>query len=447
MKKIIALGSLILTLCSCSFLEPKTEVGAYGMEAAALALSPIIYPIVKVKEEFKFQVEQSQEEKERKQGLTTVPGKSKSQGYFSSDWFMGNFYRNEYVIYDIFSDKSGFITERKGYLPSGQLIVHEKFRRRKKVYEKVYYPNGKQYYLVDHDNSQYISYDINGNLTKNLTGKEKLTREYNGETLIKESYSKGEMGYWKNYYDTGAPKGVEVTNMILEDQKLFSEAEKTLKDWNEVYEEVRKSEKTKYNGKYRIYSPNGDIYADFNFKNGYAIGEQKQYYWNSKKLFSKFIYVNGNLEKIIYYFKNGKIKEIHDNNSYKSYNLAGQLIGEGNSKGRKEYYNGKLIVFRPKTSDWADDETKYYLDGKLKAQMQFVDNDSRIRVLTYYHYNGKRKEEYISTIYPDQLSIYREYYMNGKMKYEEIKNSNIYRKIIRFYDINGNLLKEKNQKF
>lgn len=467
MQKILAILMLFLTLVGCT---PRTETGKYAGEAMFFALAPIIYPVAKIHEGIESEISYRNDRSDLKKPEKGTPGISKEEGYFS-----GRIYKEEYVIFENFCDDKGYFLERKAYLPEGQLISELKYNKGIPVEEKIYYPNGK---LAEHwigkgkrgnrlrETYSYISYDENGKLEKNTNTNLELS--YIADILTynedKVYYSIGDILTYKEdilmyiepkngdtlYYPTGAPKSWRRISKE-EEQKLLEE-KKYLKDLEEIYYK-NPSKKTKYNGKYKVYSPNGNIHADLNFKNGYLNGEQKIYFWNSKQIYSIENWKNGEMVGINKkFYSNGKLRVIkelkNDSIVEKGYLLDGKIAYEyeknKNKNSFKIYLNGQLIevVENGKLK-------KYYYGGQLKfSEEKRVVFGKKVTVDTDWYYDGKIKKEKILSI-PDpsysneRMEWTREYYPNGKLKYEERDYYQIYKKVEYFYDENGKLLKKK----
>lgn len=449
MKKFLSVLMLFFTLVNP--VKASYETKQYMGETVFLLLSPILYPISKISDGIRSERIYSENKREINTPEKGVPGKSKSDGYLSS-----RIYNYEYVIFENLCDEKGYFIERKSYLPDGKLVSELKFDKGIQVEEKIYYPSGQ---LSEHwkgrgKRNNYMSdvyshtiYNKLGKITGHMSKGKDITKFYYGDMLTYENYNYNTKKY---LYETGAPKNIEeLYNITPEEKEKLSEDVKYLKDWEKIYDKPH--EKTNHNGEYKIYSPNGNIYADFNFKNGYLNGEQKQYFWNSKQLYSIENYKMGQkvgLNK--YFYPNGKLGSIKDfRNSdevIKKYDIDGKIEYEYKKSKRleKEYFAGKLIYYR----DNQKVET-YYYDGKIKFSKvkKIIFGEEEIVNTDWYH-DGKVKKEEVKAIKdPTNSNKYmtwtKEYYPNGNIKYEKKDYYQVYEKIEKFYDENGKLIKTK----
>lgn len=283
-----------------------------------------------------------------------------------------------------------------------------------------------------------------GKLTRHNEGNKYIENWYFGNILIYKSHNFATI---KDYYSTGVPKDIEKwDNITPEEKNKLKEELKYLKDWEKIYKNP--STKTEHNGRYKIYSPNGNIYADFNFKNGYLNGEQKQYFWNSNQLYS---IVNYKMGKQIgtkkSFYPNGQLFEVVNDNIIKRYEMNGKISYEYDKKTEifKTYFDGKLSGIYYYRGD--EPIETYYYDGKIKfSKVKKIVFGEEKTVNTKWYYDGKIKEEVIIAL-PDPtnsgkyMTWTKEYYSNGNLKYEKRDYYQVYEKIERFYDEKGKLKK------
>lgn len=222
----------------------------------------------------------------------------------------------------------------------------------------------------------------------------------NGQLALVESYNnKKPFGFFAEYTEEGIP--------IYE--KYYARDNTEGYKW---YEETNESvEQSKYEGKYKLYSPNGKILTDFFYKNGYFEGIQKKYFWNSDQLMYKGEYKNGRkIGKHIYYTTTGKTLTILD------------------------YTDPKNLV-----------KKYFYFSGEPK-KFFFYKNGYIVKSIEYYK-NGKIKEE--NFFYPDYEEIKGqttmrstiEYYENGQVSYKSICDPKTKKTKISRFSKDGKLIK------
>lgn len=167
----------------------------------------------------------------------------------------------------------------------------------KGVYSSTYYFDSETGRVIRDENGDEIS--VNGRPT--LKKQEGIFEDYydNGQLASVGAYKNGQpLGFFAEYQEDGTP--------IYEKTYARLDTEKSI--WDKSTQE--KIEQTLYEGKYKIYSPNGDVLTELSYKNGYLDGIQKKYFWNSKQLMYKGTYKNG--KKVgthIYYTTDGKIEK------------------------------------------------------------------------------------------------------------------------------------------
>lgn len=462
--KIILVIFMITGNIGCSI--PNQTIG-YFLERLIITAGPILLPIIKMKE----RLEHEKFLREIEKPLKGTPGKTKTTGYVE-DYLRGHV-RNEYVNMEIICDEKGFYQELKAYYLNGKIAYEAKYEKGIPVSQKVYYDDGKIYRIYTGDGTQFgkliLEYDIIGRIMQDNRGLKSFSIVYDGDIVAMKELGELNDSCLAEYYPTGAPKKTTMTlgPKSEEESKKFYKEKEFLKDWEEI---SGTSKKTKYNGKYRIYSPNEKLYADFNFKNGYLDGIQKQYYWNSDKLYSIENYKNGKKIGVHeYYYLNGEIKVIKEYNPQKNtiiekhYDLLRRLeyIDEydykrGNTnlgdrvKSTEYFSNGQIksVEFERSYGN-----TKYYMDGKLKykeVKEKFEDSKQDKVVERWYHHNGKIKKIEVKYLKEKEtgkeINICRKYDQEGNLIYEETEYVREYIAIEKYYDKNGKLLKEKKVK-
>ena len=224
----------------------------------------------------------------------------------------------------------------------------------------------------------------------------------------------------------------------------YDEAGKLIKEDDEKEKNI--------NGEYKIYSPNGKILLDYNYKNGEFDGVQKKYFYNSSSLYSVREYKDGvpiGISKV--YYPNGNIETMRDyeNKIKEEYNIYGKLTS-------RESENKKIKI---------EEKRKYY-DNQNLEYVIFYENGKRIPIGKEYYKNGKIKN---NQYYDEKTKnlVAEEYYENGnflsktiylgKDMYGEIiyylenreDNSKYYemkikenKEIEKFFDKNGNVVYE-----
>jgi antitoxin component YwqK of YwqJK toxin-antitoxin module len=223
-----------------------------------------------------------------------------------------------------------------------------------------------------------------------------------------------------------------------------------------VYEE----DTTVKNGKYTLYSPEGDILVQANYKDNVLDGPYVEFYENATPKI-KATYSNGKKvgEQQTFSIQGTLLsKEVYENTTtpnvqlYKKYSPSGKLTGEGFVKNGlydstlTEYYeNGAVkttITFKEgrRTGPFSVFDPK----GTL-LQKGFYENDSLNGMITTYFNNGKIK----STAVYNKGSIdgiVEEYYPSGKVRSEiTYQNNKKHGPAKTFYE-NGNPETEENYK-
>ncbi|NME35109.1 MULTISPECIES: toxin-antitoxin system YwqK family antitoxin [Fusobacterium] len=158
----------------------------------------------------------------------------------------------------------------------------------------------------------------------------------------------------------------------------------------------------KQNGLFQMYTKDGILVDNANFKNGERDGLTEQYYSATGKL------------RIVANFKNGVL-----DGKYKAYYPSGALQGEvfytnGEMNGEiKEYYeNGNLRLVGNYKKSLENGEWKFYLEkGNLQSIVNYKDGEMNGLKEDYYD-NGKvwTRSEFKNNI---QEGIYEVYYKDG----------------------------------
>ena len=460
--KIILTIFIIIGNIGCSVTDETT---GYFLESVAIVTGPIWYPFVQMKENMRT----AAYERKIKKPLKGTPGKTKTTGYLEG--YLWGYIEGEYVNIEITCDEKGFFQELKAYYLNGKIAYEAKYEKGIPTLIKKYYDDGKIYRVYKGDGTQLgnmiLEYDEIGRVV--LDDIKNFNIVYDGDIRKMKDLGEPNDNCSAEYYSTGAPKKTSsaMGPIAKEERKKFYKEKEFLKDW----EEIRgRDNKTKHNGKYKIYSPNKKLYADFNFKNGYLDGIQKQYYWNSDKLYSVENWQNGKeIGTHKYYYLSGKIKSIVEYNPQKNtiiekyYNLLGRLerIDEYNYKRGNlnlgdrvkstEYFsNGQIksIEFEHSYGDKG-----YYMDGKLKyeeVKEKIEGSKEKEVVKKWYYYDGTVKELEAKLIAEKEtlkrINLLRKYYPNGNLSYEEREYVDDNIQIERYYDETGKLLKEKKEK-
>ena len=457
--KIILIISMIIGNIGCTV---KDENTLYLLEAVGIATGPIWYPIIQMKES----MDDAAYEREIRKPLKGTPGKTKTTGYLEG--YISGYIEDEYVNMEITCDENGFFQELKAYYLNGKIAYEAKYEKGIPTSIKKYYDDGKIYRVYTGDGTQLanlvLEYDEIGRVV--LDDTKNFSIVYDGEIIKMKDLGEPNDNCLAEYYPTGAPKQTSrpVGPRAEEESEKFYKEKEFLKDW----EEIRgRDKKTKHNGKYKIYSPNKKLYADFNFKNGYLDGVQKQYYWNSDKLYSVENWQNGKeIGTHKYYYLSGKIKAIKEYNPQKNiiiekhYDLLGRLrcIAE------YDYKRGNLnLGDRVKTTEYFSNgqiksvefersygNTKYYMDGKVKykeIKEKFEGSKQDEIVEKWYHHNGKIKEIAVKNLREKEtgkeINICRKYDQEENLIYEETRYVREYIAIEKYYDKTGKLLGEK----
>lgn len=457
--KIILTVLMIIGNIGCSATDERT---GYFLESLMIVSGPVLLPFIEAKENMRL----AEYQREIEKPLKGTPGKTKTTGYLEG--YMLDYVEGEYVNMEITCDEKGFYQELRAYYLNGKIAYEAKYEKGIPTLIKEYYDDGKIYRVFTGDGTQLgdlvLEYDEVGRLTDDY--RKGIHKNYDGDIIKMKDIGTPDDNCLAEYYSTGAPKRASYPSGPIakeEHDKLYKEKE-FLKDWEDIR---RRDKQTKHNGKYRIYSPNKKLYADFNFKNGYLDGVQKQYYWNSDKLYSIENWKNGKeIGTHKYYYLNGKIKSIVEYNPQKNtiiekyYDLLGRLgyideydykkgnLNLGDRIKRTEYFsNGQIksIEFERSYGN-----KKYYMDGKLKyeeVKEKFEGSKLDKIVEKWYHHNGKIKEIAVKNLREKEtgkeINICRKYNQEGNLIYEETRYVREYIAIEKYYDKNGKLIKKE----
>lgn len=280
------------------------------------------------------------------------------------------------------------------------------------------------------------------------------------------------------YRRDGSLKRVEEKGKIIETYDITGKLlEENSGDSTYILDEENIPKKE--SGEQKIYTVDGELLYDYNYKNWKLDGIQKSYFYNSPQLrfekeyqegtpvgIHRYFYKNGDIEREIdFNFENGNItteyfiggqkSEIIDTSKknqkemtvyYTNGNLKENIIevySEGMEKLEKiivEYEeNGERIS---KEHHWLEkgisEKTDFYKNGNAKS-MEYIKNYMKLPVEKSFYENGSPK----SKSYYDKESgnfISEEFYENGSLSVKTIYNGrDSYNEVLYHieYDING----------
>ena len=371
-KKITAIFlSLIMTSVFMGCTSEEVGMHIYGAAVYATAYASI--PVLAVKDAIEGK-EDTPEYKINKTPMKLTPGTTK------------NYYDNKVLKEEIICDKQGFYVSYKSYYENGRLKKDIRYKNGFPVVKKEYHSNGILKLSAVGNGTRRnmktsIEYDKQGIPEERVISYEKAPKNFdysdyykrnNYETAVNktenEMYRKHGEGIFKEYYDNGqlaavgAYKNEKPLGFFAEYQKdgtLICEKTYARLDtkgvkWDRITRD--KIEQTVYEGKYKVYSPNGNILVDLFYKNGYLDGVQKKYFWNSRQLMYEGNYKNGKKVGVhVYYTAEGKIQESYD------YSVKGKLT-----------------------------EKMYYFSGKPQ-KVFFYDNGELVKTISYDEKDAYKK--------------------------------------------------------
>ena len=399
----------------------------------------------------------------------------------------------------ILGKKTGYMlsynTDRNADLEYiGNIIARELYIKDKKEGTSYYfYKNGKLKSKVDYRNNRrngiVLEYDESGKIVTilnynkgTLVEREKINRTDENrlkQGTWKEFYSDNKIkreinyknnildGLYKEYDENGEitlllryrdGKIIEDDSIDTEDIDIKNEYDK---DGNLAYSGAFRN--TKPIGIHRRYDINGNVINSYIYndngikisegivdKEGYKIGQWKNYY-NTGELKSTGKYQNNVQEgKWTFYFRNGKIEQ---EGEFRNGLISGKWVWyheNGTIKREEEFYNGKEEGFIVEYDEFGEIITKgEYFDGEKEGEWYYEVGDhielgSYITGLRdgkwkYFYDNGQMEYEgnYIQGN-PDGKHKY--YHENGLLKEEQYFAVGIKERHWKKYDKYGNLL-------
>lgn len=191
---------------------------------------------------------------------------------------------------------------------------------------------------------------------------------------------------------------------------IYSYKDGELDGLNVIYfknniKEIGHWKKGKQNGLFQLYTEDGILIDNANFKNGERDGLTEQYYGDTGNLRVSANYKNGILE--------GKFKAYYPNG-----NLQGEVIyknGEMNGEFKEYHENKNIRLSGSYKNNLQDGEWKSYLeDGTLESIINYKDGELNGLKEDYYK-NGNvwTRQEFKNNT---QEGIYEVYYDNGNLQ-------------------------------
>ncbi|TXG38474.1 toxin-antitoxin system YwqK family antitoxin [Seonamhaeicola maritimus] len=321
-------------------------------------------------------------------------------------------------------------------------------------------------------NSDYVFYEEDG-------------KKGYWQKISKDSDFKYKKGILNYYYDNGKRFGeIEILDSLPNRiEKLFDmETDSLIKTvWKKNNEEYKRIyEDGYYNHFYsnkgeiiieeglvknnleqglwkRYWNTNGTLKQTINFRDGKKHGKRVNYWENGN---TKDI-SNWNMDKQfgqgIIYYENGKIEEENHVKDGKLHGIVKEYYKSGNIKSKDKYWNGKkcdtsktfyengnlkelqLIDFDSLTLNSSGKEFRYFSNGNLKVEVEFV-NFKANGNLIIYNEDGViiERSKKLDNKHKGSFTIY---YDSGIKQIEGNANNGYFHGKLNYFDENGKLIK------
>jgi len=324
--------------------------------------------------------------------------------------------------------------EQIEYYASGNPKGKYYFKEDKRVDKEIaYHPNGKLHYEAPLVNGNYdgaiTQYYQNGSIKETCVFKNgkrdgKYISYFNFPDKLVEAEGSFEdnnqVGEWKRYHQTGK----------LRDVGSYDKDGKRTGKWTSYYNDgVLESEenfsKDKYDGITKIYSDQGKLIEEYDYKNA-IIQTYTSYDLTGKVIYQTKTIGKKEIDLVLYHptgniKRQGKLDEGQMEGNWKEMNENGYIINE------KNYKSGKLhgaVIY-------------YHDNGKIKRQYQYKD-DLLDGPYTEYYSNGKIFKEgyYLNDIY---TGVWKTYYTDGTLAYINYYRDGEMDGVQKTYAVNGKI--------
>lgn len=369
--------------------------------------------------------------------------------------------------------------EYKAYFPNGTISTYSVYEKgdRNGLYQD-YFRNGflltEGYFKNDRKEGQWYSYYKNGNISSitnylngdkdgfyeeyDFSGKKRTETFYKKDLLMQNSLldSTGRI-----YSIDSLKNGNGVIKRYNQNGSLAMNAEFKSGLWKDTVVTYNMRGIKTFVGFYvngvregvsRSYDDFGVLKSEIQFQNGDNNGPAK-FYNEEGKLEKLETYINDRLEKIDYYYPNGKLKseleyQNGDRNGYSKYYapdgaLAIMIFYKDNQVVGYSYKgkDGKILDMIP-LNKGTGNVVAYFPSGKKSSEMEFL-NGERVGKLIYYFSTGAKRLE---TSYENgrENGLSKEWNQNGVLIAEEYYQDDDLNGTAKYFNDNGTLKRQEN---